>query len=78
MMTESVADRSVPEARSRARAVIDLIKARADPAAQGRDEMLSALLATVREFPARAGCALLPWITLEAALDNRPEAALAP
>ena len=76
MMTESVAGRSAPEARSRARSVIDLIKARADPAAQEEDEMLGALLATVREFPARAGCALLPWITLEAALEDRPEATL--
>jgi hypothetical protein len=30
------------------------------------------LLATTREFPARAGCATLPWITLDAALDGRP------
>jgi nitrogen fixation NifU-like protein len=78
MMTESVTGRSAAEARSRARSMIELIKARADPAAREGDEMTSALLATVREFPARAGCALLPWITLEAALDDRPEATLAP
>jgi nitrogen fixation NifU-like protein len=78
MMTESVTGRSAAEARSRARSMIELLKARADPAAREGDEMTSALLATVREFPARAGCALLPWITLEAALDDRPEATLAP
>ena len=78
MMTESVTGRSAVEARSRARSVFELIKGRADPAAQEGDEMMSALFATVREFPARAGCALLPWITLEAALEDQPEATLAP
>jgi nitrogen fixation NifU-like protein len=78
MMTESITGRSVSEARSRARSATELIKSRADPGVQEGDEMMSALLATVREFAARAGCALLPWITLEAALENRAEATLAP
>lgn len=78
MLTESVVGRSTAEARSRARFVIDVIGARTDPAAAPENEWLVALLATVREFPARAGCATLPWITLEAALDGRPEAVFGP
>ena len=31
-------------------------------------------LKTVRQFPARTRCAMLPWVTLEAALDHRQEA----
>lgn len=78
MMTESVRGRSVDEARSRARALVAQIDERVEPSAEHQDEMQRALLTTVREFPARARCAALPWITLEAALANRPEAIVAP
>lgn len=71
MLTESVVGLSTAEARSRARAVIDLIGARAAAPAP-RDERLAALAATVQEFPTRAGCVTLPWTTLEAALDHHP------
>jgi NifU-like protein involved in Fe-S cluster formation len=78
MMTESVKGRSAAEAHSQARSLIGLINARADPGTKPEDAVLSALLATVQEFPARARCAALPWITLEAALANRPEAVFVP
>jgi len=75
MLTETVRGWGAPEARSYARSVIDLINARTSPDGQP-DERVAALLGTVREFPARAGCAALPWITLEAALDGCPVAEL--
>jgi len=71
MLTESIAGRSAEDARAHARMVVDLIRAQAAPGSV-REEWLAALLATVREFPARAGCATLPWITLDAALDGCP------
>ncbi|HKA43030.1 MAG TPA: SUF system NifU family Fe-S cluster assembly protein [Burkholderiales bacterium] len=78
MMTESIKGRSAAEVHNQARALIALINARADPATNPDDAVQSALLATVQEFPARARCAALPWITLEAALANRPEAVFVP
>jgi nitrogen fixation NifU-like protein len=74
MMTERIKGRSAAEAHHQAVTIIALINARADPGTEPDDIMQKALLATVREFPARAGCAALPWITLEAALANQPEA----
>ena len=77
MLTESIVGLTTAEARSHARLVIDQLAARTSADAP-RDERVEALLATVREFPTRAGCATLPWITLEAALDGRPTAVLGP
>ena len=78
MMTERIKGRSATEAQSEARSLISLINAQEDASTGGGDEMLRALLATVQEFPARKRCAALPWITLEAALANRPEAVFVP
>ena len=78
MLTESIVGLTAAEARSHARAVIETIGSRADAAGTPPDERVEALLATVREFPTRAGCATLPWITLEAALDGRPAAVVGP
>src|SRR5262249_2138073 len=78
MLTECVVGLTAAEARSHAQRVLDLLGARTGDLEQSRDERVAALLATVREFPSRAGCAALPWITLEAALDGRPEALLGP
>jgi nitrogen fixation NifU-like protein len=75
MLTETVRGWTTTEARSHARSVIDLIGARTAPDGHP-DERVGALLGTVREFPTRAGCATLPWATLEAALDGRPVAVL--
>jgi nitrogen fixation protein NifU and related proteins len=37
------------------------------------DPARRAVVATVREFPARTRCAVLPWLTLEAALNDQRE-----
>lgn len=76
MMTDSVIGLGATEAGSRARGMIELLMAREAHGPRPGDEIASALLATVREFPARAGCAVLPWVTLAAALDGRAEATL--
>jgi nitrogen fixation NifU-like protein len=78
MMTESIRGRSIAEALSRARSLLAQMNAPAELGPEQPDEMQRALLTTVREFPARARCAALPWITLEAALANRPEAFFVP
>jgi nitrogen fixation protein NifU and related proteins len=78
MMTENVKGLGVAEARNRARAVIAFINARIDSNEPAADEMQRVLVATVQEFPARKQCAALPWITLEAALAERPEAVFMP
>ena len=78
MMTESIKGRSAAEAISQARSVISLINTQEDRGVVRDEEMLRVLLATVQEFPARKRCAALPWITLEAALANRPEAVFVP
>lgn len=78
MATVSVAGLDLAAAITRARAVISAIRTRTAPDATRSDEMVNALLATVRDYPARGGCAALPWITLEAALEGRAGALLDP
>ena len=71
MMTERVRGRDLAATRREIRAVIDGIAAEPGTVPDEADPCQRALLATVREFPARRRCAVLPWATLEAALDNR-------
>src|SRR5262245_56596839 len=78
MMTESIKGCGVTEARDRARAVIALVNANVDAPEPAADEMQRVLMSTVQEFPTRKQCAVLPWITLEAALAERPEAVFMP
>lgn len=71
IMTASVKGKSTDEVRALLRSFVADI--RADPVPHGADPMQHALLKTVQEFPVRTRCAALPWVTLEAALDNRQE-----
>ena len=73
IMTASVKGKRTNEVRVLLRRFAANLTARADPVSHGADPMQHALLKTVQEFPARTRCAVLPWITLEAALDNRQE-----
>ena len=68
MMTDWVIGREVAEVRQYIRAFFGHLASRSGAASRRGDPMERALLATVRDFPARAGCAALPWTTLEAAL----------
>jgi nitrogen fixation NifU-like protein len=69
MMTEWVRGRTLAEARRFAGTLATSVGGRADPGT-ARNEMERALLATVRDFPARAGCAVLPWTTLDSLLKE--------
>jgi nitrogen fixation NifU-like protein len=76
IMTESVAGHSVTDARRELNALIDGLAAAATVAPKDDDPARLALLNTAQAFPSRTRCATLPWVTLEAALDNRGEAIL--
>ena len=73
ILGESVMGIATADAKSLLRGVVGMLDQRTDPATHGADSGQRALLETVREFPARARCAMLPWITLEAALENRQQ-----
>ena len=68
IMTELV--KGVPEetARALAREFEDLLTRDGDDVATALSEHRLAVLDTVRRYPARVQCALLPWQTLERAL----------
>lgn len=69
MMTDWVKGKSPEEAGEFARALVARVGGRADPSpAPGEIERV--LLATVRDFPARGRCAVLPWTTLGSLLDG--------
>lgn len=75
MMTESVKGQRTHEVKAWLNGFADALTARADPALYTAGSAQHALLNIVREFPARTRCAILPWVTLDAALDNRQETA---
>jgi nitrogen fixation NifU-like protein len=69
IMTECVIGLVPVEARSLLDAVIAAVHAGVAPAG-ARPEVL-AILDTVRKHPARMRCAVLPWATLDASMENR-------
>lgn len=69
MMTEWVKGREVAEARQFSREFAGRLASRAAKIGRRAGPMERALLGTARDFPARAGCAVLPWSTLVAALQ---------
>jgi nitrogen fixation NifU-like protein len=73
MMTERVKGRPVADVRELLEAVLRRLEGRgAAPASDALGEAMErALQETVREFPARQRCAVLPWSTLRAALEGR-------
>ena len=70
MMTEWVMGRTLGEARQFAQGIVARLAGRADAVSGEASEIERALLATVRDFPARAGCAALPWTTLQSLLND--------
>lgn len=74
IMTETLAGRSAADALAEIRAFADLLASGGPPSGTTGEDTHYAVLDTIRRFPARLRCALLPWITLEAALQGRPEA----
>lgn len=73
IMTELVRGAATADARLLARAFIAALYDR-DALLPDRDGSgQRAILATARQFPTRIRCAVLPWATLEGALDGRKE-----
>ena len=72
MMTELVTRKSMSEAKRLSQAFADLIARGITGDGDTVDQR--ALAEFVRRNPIRGRCALLPWITLDAALDGRNEA----
>jgi nitrogen fixation NifU-like protein len=73
IMTEMIKGKDVNEARPRLRSFIAILKDRMDSSPHDIVPEQLALLETVRKFPTRKGCAVLPWATLEGALDSPQE-----
>lgn len=73
IMTESLRGRQTAEAKLLIPEFVAVLNNRADPSAKVADAGRTAILATVKEFPARTRCAVLPWLALEAALNDRQD-----
>jgi nitrogen fixation NifU-like protein len=69
IMTECIIGRSPAEARKLVAGVVAAVSAGAAPAGAGREVL--AILDTAHRHPSRTRCAVLPWATLEASLENR-------
>jgi nitrogen fixation NifU-like protein len=77
-MTEMVKGSGVEAASALVREIVDMLNGAGDAESHATSPERLALLDTVRRFPARVKCAVLPWITLDAALRNEAEAVSAP
>jgi nitrogen fixation NifU-like protein len=70
IMTQSMRGKETGDALASIRAFADLLATPSDVGVTaGANE--HAVLDAVRRFPTRIRCALLPWVTLEAALQGR-------
>ena len=69
IMADWLQDMPVPEVLERIKSFRELLTGH-DPAPQGLDPSLAALL-TVRRFPMRLKCALLPWTAFEKWLKKK-------
>jgi nitrogen fixation NifU-like protein len=73
IMTESVKGKKESEAKLLAQQVASLLAVAGDAHVLPGNADQTAILAVVRDFPARLSCARLAWYALDAALDGRAE-----
>lgn len=73
IMTEMVVGASAEQARARLKSFLARVADRGDTGRDVENPAQSAVVAVVRQYPVRSRCAMLPWLTLEAALDGRSE-----
>lgn len=73
MMTERVKGRALSAVHILIEKFHALVTAEAGPASDMVELGKLAVFAGVREFPIRVKCATLPWHTLRAAIENKPE-----
>jgi nitrogen fixation NifU-like protein len=66
VMTELVRDKTLEEAAAMVQSFRELVRTSGD--AEGLDTGRQAVMSVVRASPARSNCALLGWLTLEAAI----------
>ena len=66
VMTELVRDKTLEEAADMVQSFRELVRTSGD--AEGLDTGRQAVMSVVRASPARSNCALLGWLTLEAAI----------
>ena len=66
VMTELVRDKTLEEAADMVQSFRELVRTRGN--AEGLDTGRQAVMSVVRASPARSNCALLGWLTLEAAI----------
>lgn len=72
IMTEAIAGRAPGEVKALHEAVVTALESGVD--ALGDWEAGRAIIEAVRAYPSRRRCALLPWVTLAAALAGETEA----
>jgi nitrogen fixation NifU-like protein len=73
VMTEVLKGRTIHEAERLFTRFHDLVAGEADEAPDIEELGKLAVFSGVREFPIRIKCAILPWHTFHAALENRDE-----
>lgn len=73
MMTESVKGKRVTDAHKLFENFHALVTGEAEAGSQPIELGKLMIFVGVREFPIRVKCATLPWHTLRAAIENRPE-----
>jgi nitrogen fixation protein NifU and related proteins len=70
MMTEQMRGRHTDDVRNLVRAFNEILSRAAGEAPQSPGPVIQAMLETVRRYPARRRCAVLPWVTLGDILDT--------
>jgi nitrogen fixation NifU-like protein len=71
-MTELVRGETVTDAMRQLRDFVGALRNPREPLLQAYAPEKLALIDTVTKFPARVRCAVLPWVTLEGALNGAP------
>jgi nitrogen fixation NifU-like protein len=77
-MTELVKGETVADARRELRDFVSALRSPGQAASHALASEKLALIDTVRKFPARVRCAILPWVTLEGALSGEHEVVTVP
>jgi len=77
-MTELIKGETVADARRELRDFVTALRSPGEAAAHALSAEKLALIDTVRRFPARVRCAMLPWVTLEGALSGDNEVVTVP
>jgi nitrogen fixation protein NifU and related proteins len=74
VMTQMVKSCSLEAASALVQEVVDTLNGGGSAGSRAMSAERLALLDTIRRFPARLKCAMLPWVTLRAVLNNEAEA----